>query len=254
MSQLHLGDEILMAFADGELDESMASAVEQAMLADPSVARRITDFMRSRRLTRSAFFRGGSLEVPSDLRAAVLAQIDAAEAVGSQPAKPVPPQNPPAAARRGTWSSLKWPLAASFAALTIAFASYFAGQQQARPAHPAGLIAQLGDSPVQEALSTVPSGQDVTLPVGRMRVISTYRLATGSICREFRLQATSGAATAVACRDDAWNVTFALANAESSAYTPSGGGDLVASYLEDLGAGAPLSDAAEVGALAGGSR
>jgi hypothetical protein len=253
MSQLHLGDEILMAFADGELDEPMANAVEQAMLADPSVARRITDFMRSRRLTRSAFFIGGSLDVPGDLRAAVLVQIDAVEAVGSQSAKPVPLQNPPAA-RSSIWSSLKWPLAASFAALTIALASYFAGQQQARPAHPTGLIAQLGDSPVQEALSTVPSGQDVTLPVGRMRVISTYRLATGSICREFRLQATSGAATAVACRDDAWNVTFALANAESSAYTPSGGGDLVASYLEDLGAGAPLSDAAEVGALAGGSR
>jgi len=31
MSSLHLSDEILMAFADGELDDAMAVAVEQAM-------------------------------------------------------------------------------------------------------------------------------------------------------------------------------------------------------------------------------
>jgi hypothetical protein len=252
MSQLHLSDEILMAFADGELDEPVASAVEQAMLADPKVARRITDFMRSRRMMRSAFSRG-SLEVPSDLSAAVLAQIAATEAAAGLPVKPGPPQSPPGT-RRGTWSPLKWPLAASLVAFAIASAGYFAGQQQARPAHSASLIAQLGDSPVQEALSTVPSGQDVTLPVGRMRVISTYRLASGSLCREFRLQATASAATAIACRNGAWNVTFALASAESSAYTPSGGGDLVTTYLQDMGAGAPLSDAAEIGALAGGSR
>jgi hypothetical protein len=36
MSQLHLTDEILMAFADGELDEAVASAVAKAMAEIPA--------------------------------------------------------------------------------------------------------------------------------------------------------------------------------------------------------------------------
>ena len=55
MSELHLSDEILMAFADGELDEPIAAAVAKAMAEDPGIARRIVDFQKSRRLTRSAF-------------------------------------------------------------------------------------------------------------------------------------------------------------------------------------------------------
>jgi len=92
----------------------------------------------------------------------------------------------------------------------------------------------------------------VELPYGRMRVISTYRLANGPVCREFRLSVSAGAAEAVACRNDGWNVTFALARAaDAASYAPSGGGDPVAAYLEDIGAGEPLVDEAEARALAG---
>ena len=40
--------------------------------------------------------------------------------------------------------------------------------------------------------------REVKLPMGRLRVISTYKLADGTLCREFRLQSASGAADAVA--------------------------------------------------------
>jgi hypothetical protein len=250
MSQLHLSDEILMAFADGELDEPVASAVEQAMLVDPTVTRRIADFLRSRRLTRSAFSREPLPEVPPELRAAVLAQIDAYAKADNAPTKPETPEGVHRP-RRDPWFSPSRALAASVAALTIATASYLVGQHQALPTRPASLVAQLDDPPVQNALSTVASGQDVTLPLGRMRVISTYRLANGSLCREFRLQGSSGAAAAVACRNGDWNVTFAMAGPEgNAAYTPSSGDDLVATYLQDAGAGEPLVDAAETKALA----
>jgi anti-sigma factor RsiW len=254
MSQLHLSDEILMAFADGELDEPVASAVEQVMLVDPTVTRRIADFLRSRRLTRSAFSRERLPEVSPELRAAVLAQIDAFAGTDDPPAKPETPVGEHRT-RRDTWFSLNGALAASVAALAIASASYFVGQHQALPTRPASLVAQLDDAPVQDALSTVASGQDVALPLGRMRVISTYRLANGSLCREFRLQGSAGAAAAVACRNGDWNVTFAMAGPEgTAAYTPSSGGDLVTAYLQDAGAGEPLVDAAETKALAESSR
>ena len=55
MSELHLSNEVLMAFADGELDEPIAAAVARAMADDPRVARRIVDFQQSRRLTRTAY-------------------------------------------------------------------------------------------------------------------------------------------------------------------------------------------------------
>ena len=76
MSHLHLSDEILMAFADGELDEPVAKAVEQAMLSDPDITKRIVGFLRSRSLARSALFRE-PVGVPPELYAAVQARISA---------------------------------------------------------------------------------------------------------------------------------------------------------------------------------
>jgi hypothetical protein len=254
MSQLHLSDEILMAFADGELDEPVASAVERAMLIDPTVTKRIADFLRSRRLARSVFLKEGLPEVSPELRAAVLARIDAFDATGDRPAESSLPQTRPRP-RSDTWFFLKVAIAASVATLAIAIVGYLAGQRWAQPEHQTSLVAQLDDSPVHEALNTVASGQDIALPHGRMRVISTYRLASGSLCREFRVQASSGAAAAVACRNGDWNVTFAMASAEGdTGYTPSSGGDLIAAYLQNAGAGEPLVDAAEAKALTALSR
>ena len=84
MSELHLTDEILMAFADGELDEPMVAAVALAMAQDPVVARKVVDFQQSRRLTRSVFASNLAPDVPSELRAAISAQIEAYEATGTE--------------------------------------------------------------------------------------------------------------------------------------------------------------------------
>jgi hypothetical protein len=139
-------------------------------------------------------------------------------------------------------------MAASVATLALA-TGYWAGQQNLRGEN--SFIAQLEHPTVRDALSRMASGSEDALPVGRMRVISTYRLANGSLCREFRLQASSGAADAVACHSGQWNVTFALASvAPDSGYVPSDGADLTTSYLESMAAGEPIMDAAEAKALA----
>lgn len=253
MSQLHLSDEILMAFADGELDEPVAAAVAKAMAEDPGIARRVVDFQQSRRLTRSAL--SSAPDVPPALYAAVVAQVKAFEAASDAHNTVTEFKSRKVPVERSGWnvpSFMKVALAASVAAVALA-AGYFAGQQNVSGAN--SLIAQLEAPLVRDALSRVASGQDVELPIGRMRVISTYRLASGSLCREFRLQGSSGAADAIACRSGEWNVAFAAARPVGNAdYVPSDGADLVASYLQSVNAGEPLVDAAEAQALTEAAR
>jgi hypothetical protein len=249
MSELHLTDEILMAFADGELEEPVAAAVARVMAQDPAVARKVVDFQQSRRLTRSVFAGNLAPDVPTKLRAAISAQIEAYEATSKADERPelVEPKR--------LWPRMAYPmkmaLAASFAAVAVA-TGYFAGWQSQPEA---GRLATLEDPLVFRELSRLESGREAELPVGRLRVISTYRLQNGSVCREFKLQSPSAATDAVACRSDEWNVTFALAEPTKSAeYVPSSGGDLMDAYLGNLGAGNPLEGEAEAKALIEASR
>lgn len=55
---LHPGEETLMAFADGELEEDVAVAVEQAMTNDPALVRELVGFTRCRRLAKAAMSHG----------------------------------------------------------------------------------------------------------------------------------------------------------------------------------------------------
>lgn len=255
MSQLHLTDEILMAFADGELDEAVASAVAKAMAENPGLARRVVEFQQSRRLTRSAFSSTLAPQVSPELYAAVSAQVKAFEEAGNAGDTVTefrPRKLTGEASGRRLPSFFNMALAASVAALALA-AGYFAGQRDVSGA--GSLVAQLEGPPVRDALSTVASGQDVELPAGRLRVISTYRLANGSLCREFKLQASSGTADAIACRGGEWNVAFATTRPAGNAdYVPSDGADLVTTYLQSVNAGEPLVDGAEAQALTGSTR
>jgi len=250
MAHVHFSDEILMAFADGELGEPMAAAVEQAMARDPAIAGRIAEFMRSRRLIRSAFPEETASDVPPELRAAVQAQVDQFEGHNrQQPPSGHPSLQTPRSAPFAGRSRSGMALAASVAALAVAAAGYLAGRQ-GLSSSPSDPIVHLADPEVRHVLSGSLSGQERDLSFGRMRVISTFRMASGKLCREFKLQVRSVTSDAVACHDGDWTIAFAIASAESNtAYVPSGGSDLMASYLENSGAGEPLADDAEVQAL-----
>ncbi|MET0529898.1 MAG: hypothetical protein ABW003_16460 [Microvirga sp.] len=247
MAQFHFNDEILMAFADGELDETVAASVEQAMAKDPAIAQRIAGFLRSRRMIRLAYPEEALPDVPPELKAAVLAQIERFEAP-LQPQAPLEASVSRRASARGHWS-IGFAMAAGVAALAFVAIGYMAGRQGASSQSP-GPIAQLSDPEISRVLSESASGQEQALPFGRMRVISTFRVANGSLCREFRLQVSAGSSDAIACHADGWTVTFAVASAAAQeGYVPSDGSDLMASYLKSAGAGEPLLDAAEAQAL-----
>lgn len=251
MSQLHLGDEILMAFADGELDEPMAAAVAKVMAEDPTVAKRIMEFQQSRRLTRSAYSAALMDDVTPELREAVSAQVKAYEdAIGRH-------VRPEAKVLKLVWPRPKQAfapaaMAAAIAALSLALGYFMGWRSGSWPESP---MAHLESPTVHRELDRVASGKDVGLPFGRLRVISTYRLADDTLCREFRLQSDAKAARAVACRDGGWNTRLVLADAADDAgYAPSSGGELMSEYLQSLGAGEPLVDGAEASALAAPSR
>ena len=256
MPQVHLTDEILMAFADGEVDETIRGVVEEAMAKDAEIGRRVAEYMQSRRLVQTALSSEDHLAVPPALQAAVIRQVLAVEGRARESVKMAATENvaeqKPPAFIRFYFSRNTLRLAASLAAIAIAVGAFFAGQWTIGhgPADQP-LIARLNSMPVKETLSTAASGQQHGLGGAELRIVATYRSGNGSICREFVLQDASGKANAVACRSSTdWNITFALFEpAQAAGYAPADDSDLMGSYLQGLKAGDPLEPPAEKEAL-----
>lgn len=224
-------DEMLMAFADGALEEPTFSEVAAAIEADPTLAERVEVLARGRDVARDGF--GPAQPAPFLLRRKVEMAIARAE-------QPRPRFMPLAAA-------------AAVAVIVALPLGWFAGQQTASTA-PQTLLAsaELGGE-IATLLSTLPSGQEQRLAEGPLlRTIGTFNTAGGSLCREFELDSAENAAVVVSCRDaGTWRIAF------STSSTPAGDGYAPASSLEALdawltatGAGAPLSAEDEARALA----
>jgi hypothetical protein len=251
MPQLHLSDEILMAFADGEIEGPVAVALEEAMQKDAAITKRVADFLKSRRLIRAAYAQEEPLSVSSQLQAAVISKIQATEASWTPQAvaKPIPF---PKVSRWTRLSPMLLPLAASVAAFAFGILGYLAGQQSqtGSPAR-ANSIAQLENPLVDDVLSKNVSAEDHSLPIGIMRVVSTFRSGSGALCREFTLKAPKAKTDAISCRDGGgWNIRFALAGEPSpTTYAPSGEPNPVEIYIKSIGAGAQLTGKAEIEAL-----
>ncbi len=256
MSRIHLTDEILMAFADGELDEAVRRAVDEAMLHDPQLRQRVAEYTRSRRLVQTALSTEVYLAVPSALRANVMRQVSHSERKASD--------HPETALMGGSGThratvvarsrlpQYLLPLAASIAVIAIGIGMFFAGRwTDSNGLSQQSLVARLSSPPVQAALGTAPSGQPQSLAAGEFRVIATYKSGSGALCREFTLQDASGKANAVACRSKSdWNVTFAMVEpAQTTGYAPADGADPISSYLQGLNAGEPLEPSVERKAL-----
>lgn len=236
MTKIHLGDENLMAYADGEADAALRQAVEDAMLEDPAVVRRVVSFLRSRQLARAALA-GQSAAVPDRLRAAVDAQIAAFETQQPASAEVVPLKR-----RRVSdiWARVALPVAASavlFAGLSV-YAAVTAGQ---RDEGGVSLVAGIEGPRVQKLLNVLPAGAEVTEDDVTLRALATYRLPSGRICRSFSLTQHARGAEAVSCREgQRW--VFTVANAlQPNAYVPADGSGLIAGYLSGVQAGEPMS-------------
>jgi anti-sigma factor RsiW len=249
-------DRTLMAFADGELDDETAAAIEQAMATDDDLAGRVALFLDTRIQAKDALRPLVDEPVPEALSRSVRRMADEARS-RSETAAPAATiataaRTRPPVARR-PWLM---PLAASLAAIVFGLGGYLIGAGDGSA--PQGFaVAGLGSPALSEALGQVPSGQEAVLANsgGRLRAVASFRDAGGVLCREFEVDtAADSSVVSVACReDDAWSVRFAVvAPVRDGGYAPASSMEALDAYLASAGAHEPLSPADEAAALAAG--
>ncbi|MDO5613103.1 MAG: hypothetical protein Q4G14_07660 [Paracoccus sp. (in: a-proteobacteria)] len=239
---MQVSDEMLMAFVDGELSEAEARAVAAAIAADPAQAAR-ADMFRATRAALSA----SAPPLPTHDDSALIARIRAAAVpTATAAASSAAIAHPTPAPANRNWRPAA--IAASVAAAAVVF-GYAAGLFGPGPVPaPGGLSA-----PLVAALEGVPSGEGTVLEDGEFTAIASYRIADGTICREYeRHGAAQTAIVAVACRDNGgWSNRFATEFGQSAdGYVPASAEiEGLDAALAEMGAGDPLDPTEETEAL-----
>jgi anti-sigma factor RsiW len=247
-------DEMLMRFADGELDAEEMELVEKAMEADDELVSRVAMFIETKAHAQAALKPLLDEPVPEALQASVAAMVAAkkakdAEAGAGATVLPFEPRqkNAPPAPRRWTL-----PLAASIAAVAGGLAGYWAAGGSG-PTDRGVSVAGYVDADLGEALASVPASQEIALADGtRFRAIASFRNDLAELCREFELDtADRSTSVSVACHSDgAWKVSFMVAaTGGTDGYAPASSTEALDAYLSAIEAGEPLSPKDEAAAL-----
>jgi hypothetical protein len=194
---MNYSNEILMAFADGELSEPQRSEVEAAVRADPALAS-IVDGHRALRRDVSAAFAGVLDEpVPARLQAPATGKVLSFEAARNarartQAAAPVPKRTWP------TWAAL----AATLLVGVLAGGVWLDGGKGDAgfvSADAGGRLTARGE--LAGALSRQLASE--ATPGSAVRIGVSFATRDGGYCRSF----TVGAKAGLACRDgEAWRV------------------------------------------------
>ncbi|MCC6947315.1 MAG: hypothetical protein IT539_06040 [Bradyrhizobiaceae bacterium] len=233
MSRSGVTPEMLMAFADQEIDRETAEAIERAVRDNPELAETVAAFRTTRRLAREAFGDVLAEPMPERLIRSVLESTPEGARV-----LPFPP-------RRLRGAAL--PLAASIM-IVAGLAGYFLGQR-AGGVHPSapGAIA-FGDPAAIEALASLPSGGERVVRASgaeaTLRVTGSYGV-DGGFCRTFTVATAAQSARGLGCkRGPGWSIEAIIADAPAGGdqYRPASGGDeILEGMLDSLGASEPLA-------------
>lgn len=195
---MQFSDEILMAYADGEVDVDTRRQIEAAMALDPTIAERVAKHRALRADLGAAF--GGVLDEPiparlleaansspASSRTATVTDLNAARAAKSGGAK-----------TRG-WSWPEWSaIAASLLIGVLAGRSALQPAQSEMFATTEGGIVASGElsAALNNQLSGTPTDANVSIGL-------SFRSKGGNYCRSF----AAGTAAGFACREDAqWRV------------------------------------------------
>jgi hypothetical protein len=231
-------DEMLMAYADDELDAGARAQVEQAMRADRSIEQRVTQFREQRRLLQAAY----AAELDEPVPEKVLATLRAA------PAAAVVVDFPRAETRSR-------PRRASFRYTALAASILVAVGVGVIMWQRSLLIRHVGDAvlargALARGLSEQLSGDDA----GRVRVGLSFLAKSGAYCRTFEIRGGSPSA-GLACRHgEQWNIDV-LVHTPNEGESPyrTAGTDVPPDVLKAVEAeiaGEPLDRAGETAARA----
>ena len=248
---MQFSDEILMAYADDEVDADTRRQIEAAMAHDPLIAQRVARHRELRADLNAAFDGVLGEEIPSRLLDAAAASPAAANAslVTDLNAVRLAKQRPGGSRR---WSWPEWTsIAASLLIGILAGRSALGPSESTMFAASANGIVATGE--LHEALTAQLSGasDDAAVWIGL-----SFRSAGGEYCRTFTARSSAG----FACREaDAWKVR---ALSEDGSNTPAGeyrmaGSELppaILTAVEGVMEGEALDRDAEKQALAQGWR
>ena len=226
MTHAPVSDDMLMAYADGELDAAQAEEIRRAVANNTALAAKLAEFEATRRLARDAFAGIKEQPIPPELVQTVLTH---------EPPKPEQ--------RRSPFMTQFMPLAASLAMVAGAI-GYVVGTRSA------GTSLLGADNAVAAALESSDSGAVFDVDGGRrITVLATYRLPD-RVCRSFMDSVASGAVKGLACRTGAqWTVEVAVAQppSASGSYTPASdqATPSIDAFLDAAGAEGPVDGTAE---------
>jgi len=240
---MSITDEVLMAYADGELDPKARAEVESAMAADPQVARRVAEHKALRNTLRATY--DPVLDEPIPGRLAAAARAPRAGTTSNvipirrrrQPRMPLP-----------YWGAI----AASFVVGVLVW--HFGTQLYSPEAvveHNGQLLAS---GTLERALSTqLVTDQQAQSPV---QIGVSFRSKSGNYCRTFQLHAGDKLA-GLACRDQGnWQLEVLARNAASPGghpeFRPAGSSlpPAIARALDEAIDGEPLDAQGEARAKA----
>jgi len=250
----HFSDEILMAYADGELDPDTSVQVQAAMAGDAGMARRVA---RHRAMCDDVYASFAPIldeAVPQRLSDAL------------RQAQPAPAFAPKPAANQNRWSLPAWgALAASLVVGVLigkmALPLFESGHRQGAPADAVATIdgqvtagGALARALSQQLASAPREGQPVSIGI-------TFRTADGQFCRSFTLHDGGRQASALAglaCKapeaDDRWIIPVLVETrpdtTASATYRMAGSAaPAILQAIDERIAGQPLDAAAERHAL-----
>lgn len=238
---MKFSDEILMAYADGELDLATRAEVESAMAADPALRLAVERHRALAAKVKSAY--AGVLEEPVPAALASLTAAPVAAPVADLAA---------ARARRATRVAApagrafpQWAAMAASVALGI-MVGVFALRGPAIPFEqtPGGLVAR---GALDAALTRQLAG---SMGTGGPQVGISFRDRSGTYCRTFQVQQEAPIA-GLACRaGDEWHVqVLAAASAREDGMQPAAAMPLAVLQAVDAAIeGEPLDAAAEAAA------
>lgn len=239
---MRFSDEILMAYAEGELDEPQRSDVERAVRADPALAA-IVERHRAWRLEvvtadSSAAGEPGPAQAGGASSAATkVLSLDAARHARSRPAPAAAGLDAPAAAP----VLVAWPrwtaLTATLVAGVLAGSLWFGGADGNSgfiSADVAGRLVARGqlDGALSRQLASDPA------PNSPARIGTSFVTRDGGYCRSFRMGASAG----LACRSgDAWRIPVLGEAVRARGAMPGA----VIDAIDERMLGAPLNGPAE---------
>jgi hypothetical protein len=248
-----ISEEILMAYADGELDAATRASVEAAMQEDPEIRKRVARHRALREAMRGAFSAVLDEPVPDRLIQAARGQSAAPKSavVDMSVAREARAQKNPTAPRR-------WQPAAAAASLLLGLGLGFlawhgSGDALIQPGAGGGFVA---GAALAEALSSQLSDDRSADRVALTGL--SFRDKSGDYCRTFSLPG-SDPSLGLACREGAdWRIKaltqspHAVANSGNFRTAGSEDSPAIRAAVEGAIDGEPLDHAGEIAARAAG--